>query len=466
MIMMQNAAGTHQFLVTNVAGTSAASEPALITNPLVTTDPFNLGPITDGTMTVTWCGPPRQVANALGAPICYGGAKPSQLSTSVVFAGGAAVTGGPPASFGHYSGCFNNVVGYSTSKVYGVSATTISASPNVPGNYLTGANHSSSCEFMTDAQLIAFDNNNTAASSGYTTGLGISIEVDSGNGYRRLFDGVCTSVTGLSAPNGFILLDFRSTSMRINRKIRISPGVVSGNGNFYGRFYVTPQDQVSFVNNPNRYKLAIIGDSIQADGGGYTLPRWSPPDLFADLVGCDDYCSDSVAGTGFISTFSGAQVNYQGRAQDIITYAPDVILIAGAYNDNTGSNPTYTSAQRIAAMVLLMQTFRQALPSAMIIMEGTWPGQGLLQQAQVEQDQITAVAQFADANTFFLPVQTDPTPWITGNGRLNSTTGTGNADIYVWTDGLHPSPVWGAMQVARRRANAFKNLILSLSKSP
>lgn len=459
-VVMTNAAGTHQFLVIT-AGITAAAEPAAVTTPLVTANPYNYGPITDGTAVLMWMGPVRTAAALAGAPLCYGGAKPAQLTTNFTFAG-AGVGFGAPSSACHFTGGFNAQNNTSGSKVYTVSASTISASPNVNGNYLTGAG---AVEFVTDAPLIAFDNSEQAASTGYAIGNGISIEIDDGFGYRRLFDGCCTSVVGLAAPNGFVMLDWRASGQRKHRKIRISAAVTNGNNNFYGRFYITPGDQVEFPYNPNRYRICIVGDSINANGSGYTLPLWTPPEIFGSMIGCDEVVNGSVSGTGFLANFSGAQLTYIQRIQDVVACNPDLVLIAGAYNDNSGST-TFTSAQRQAAMLLYLQTLRGFLPNAMIIMEGTWPGQGLLGQAAVEADQIAVVAQFGDANTFFMPVQTDNTPWITGSGRINALTGAGNADLFVWTDAIHPTMVWGMQQYTRRRVNAFKNLINTLSAQP
>jgi hypothetical protein len=459
-LVFTNAAGTHQFVVFT-AGTTAAAEPATITSPLVTTDPYNMGNITDGTAVVQWMGPVRTTTALAGAPSIVAGAQPSSLTQSTFVSGQNARGAAPNSAFRLTGGTGAFVLATSNN----FAAVRGSSYPSSGSNYFSGfynsAGNATACEFMTDAPYLAFDMEYTG---GLALAFWLTIEVDG----RRLFDGTCAAITAISSPNGFLILDFRNTGIRKARRIRL--GTVqtifntTGSNCYFGRVLTTPADTIWYPQNPNRYRICMFGDSLIgfANASSPLLPLFDWPSQFAALVGCDDISALGVGGTGFLN--SAGYFTYIQRVGDIVAAAPDVVIINGAFNDSNANG--YTSAQRQASMLLFLQALRAALPKVMIIMSGTFGGINVAGNVLIENDQIAAVTAFGDSNTFFMPVSTDTPQWFTGTGALGAPSGTGNNDVYIGpTDTTHPSQL-ALGYVAQKMSTAFKALIGTMSVNP
>jgi hypothetical protein len=306
---------------------------------------------------------------------------------------------------------------------------------------------------MTDASLIALDLTTGAQSFGLANTYIMGIEVDG----KRVSDSNISPLVTATAGNGFINIDFRSTGVRTLRKIRLI--VKQSTSLAFGRFYIAPGDSVFASSNPNGYRMCIVGDSITAgSSSGPSIAGNSFAYQFANLIGCNDVVQNAAGGTGFTVDSSGSQLTYIGRVADVIDLAPDIVYIHGAYNDQ----PT-ASATRIAAMVAYMRAVRAGLPNAIIIITGTYGGAIIASMIAVENDQITAVEQFADNRTYFIPVSTDVIPWMSGTGNLTAPNGSGNSDIYVGpSDAAHPSNM-GISYWAKRHASGFKKLLSSMN---
>lgn len=451
-----NAAGTHQFVV-RVGGATAAAEPATVTTPLVTAAPYNMGDIVDGAATITWMGPVRvTVANPL-APLVSSGAKPAQLSTAVNF--GTAVAYGasnPNMQFTGGTGAVNG--GTNTFLTYAVG-------PAVPGNGSNqvdaaqnqgfGSTQANAVTFMTDAPLIAIDLSTGALSSGLPTTFQLYIEIDG----VRLCDGHLIPLVALVAGSGFILLDWRANGGRKPRKIRLCAARSDIGQPSYGRIYVTPQDSIWYPSNPNRFRIAMVGDSLTGGSASSSfLLQGDRASLFANQIGCDDISNLGIGGTGYIANSSGTQLNYAGRMRDLVKLNPDIVYVTNNFNDGGSA-----SAVRVAAVLAYLQAVRGALPNALIMAAGTLGGTNPPGNVTLEADIATGVTQFGDPNTFFIPVATDAAPWETGTGNLGATNGSGNNDIYKGpTDTTHLS-LMGVNYAARRDAAAFRKLINSLA---
>lgn len=457
--MFTNAAGTHQFVV-RLAGTSAASEPATVTTPLVTTTPFNMGDITDGSATITWMGPVRvTTANPL-APSVYSGAKPAQLTTVNTFGPNGSSLAAAYTSIFQFTGGTGAIQGNANNFLTYALGNQVQAgqgSNQIDASQSTGFGpQSNAITFMTDASLIALDLTTGAQASGLANTTGVYVEVDG----VRLSDGMLMASASLAAGVGFIMLDWRANGGRKARKIRISQYSTVQQPN-YGRFYTQPEDSVWYPYNPNRYRIAMVGDSLGSGSNSSNyIASYDRATLFAALIGCDDISNLGAGGTGYIAS-SSPQISYPQRFNDVIKLAPDVLYICNNYNDSP-----YTSAQRQAAVLSYLQTARAQFPNMMIIAGGTIGGTAPTTNAILEADIKAAVATFADANCFWLPEDSDNPSWETGTGSLTSPNGTGNNDIYKGpTDTTHPS-LQGIQYIAQRDANAFRNLITTLSKSP
>lgn len=455
--MLANAAGTHQF-ASRTAGTSTAAEPAAMTTPLVTANPYNLGDISDGAaLKWSWMGPVRTSTALAGAPSVSSGPKPASLTTEMDF--GPVASGAAPYPYFRFFGGAGSLMGLSfyDNFAFNIGASLLSngGAPLPPIHGFSAL--SSTVEFMTDAPYIALDLDYYAAVNGLVSGVQVNVEIDG----RRLTDGPLMPVATITGNNGYTILDFRASGIRKGRKIRLSTYYSSTLGTYvgaYARFWVTPADSVWFPSNPNRWRMACVGDSImQGSASGPFLPRWDRASVFADLIGCDDVANLGLGGTGFIAGTSMLGTYIQ-RIQDVTAINPDVVYIAGAKNDAPGP-------ALVTAAVLYYQALRAALPNAMIIQTGTYGGTSPSALAAIDASLISAVAQFGDSNTYFIPASTDNPPWGTGTGWQGALSGAGNNDIYIGpTDNTHPSQYAIAQYVAFKDANGFKNLINSLSQ--
>ncbi len=451
-LVYTNAAGTHMFVV-RVAGTSDVSEPATITTPIVTTNPYNMGDITDGTTKVNWLGPVRTTTALADAPSVVAGALPTQTSRLWTYSPTSALSA--PYSYFRFSGGTTAFAGSALNYftyVVGSLQTTLNSNLGGASCFQNYGNFCNAVDFITDATLLCFDQK-TNGSVG--AGEGLNIEIDG----RRLCDGGVLAVVSIAATNGYILLDFRATGIRKERHIRISCYRNAGN-NFpsFGRLYTTPEDNIGAYSNPNRWRLACVGDSIfSGSGSGPMSARWDRASIFADLIGCDDVANLGVGGTGFIANNTGTALTYIQRIQDVITLAPDVVYIGGSFNDSANT------ATLQAAALLYYQTLRAALPNVMIVQAGTYAGVNPTNNQAIDAKLSAAVVQFADANTYFIPVSTDTPAWGAGTGYLGSTTGGGNSDIYIGpSDQTHPSQYAIASYLPFKDANAFRQLIYGL----
>jgi len=445
--MFTNAAGTHQFCVRTQAGATAAAEPAGVTNPIVAVNPFGMGDIIDGAQTLAWLGPVRTLAALPGAPSLSSGALPAQLTTEIDFPN--AVNGLGAGTFVRFSGGSGAFSGLVTNYLVFIRAFSVpvGGSNQFNGSYAQGS-VACFCEFLTDAPYLAMDLTTGAAGGiGVQTVLG-DLEIDG----RRLFDGQLVTVGALGAPNGFVILDWRSTGLRKIRRIRIYNPT-------FGRIYIAPSDTISFPTNPNRYRMAIVGDSLWTGGGGVPyIPSWSRPTIFCNLIGCDDVVFLGQGATGYLQNAGG--FNYRQRINDVIITNPDVIHVSGSVND-----VAFTSQQRITEAIAYFQALRSSLPNAMIIAQGIIGGVNPALNSISETDIKTAVTQFNDSNTFFIPAALDTPAWQTGTGNLNGVTGIGNSDIYVGpADTTHYSQMGTSGYLAQKDAAGFKNLINAIPR--
>jgi hypothetical protein len=451
-----NAAGTHQFVV-RLGGATAGAEPATVTNPIVTATPYNMGDIADGAATLTWMGPVRvTTANPL-APVVSSGAKPAQLSVANNF--GPAVNYGTPftnifqfaGGTGAIQGNPNNFLTYAL----GVALAPGGGSSQIDPTSSTGFGaQANSVTFMTDASLLALDLTTGAQGSGLSTATALYIEVDG----VRLCDGQIMALAALGAGVGFILLDWRSNGGRKLRKIRLSVNDLSTGQHNYGRFYTQPQDIVQFPSNPNRYRIAMVGDSTGSGSSSSNyLASYDRATIMANLIGCDDCANLGAGSTGYLAAAS-PQIPYLARLRDLIKLQPDVVYVCNNFNDSG-----FSSAQRVTAINLYLATVRATLPNALILVGGTIGGVSPTNNAVLEADMATSVANFNDGACFFLPEATDVPQWETGTGNLNGTNGTGNNDIYKGpTDTVHPSTL-GIQYLAQRDANAIRNFVNSIN---
>jgi hypothetical protein len=237
-----------------------------------------------------------------------------------------------------------------------------------------------------------------------------------------------------------------------NRAMRRYRARFYNNYQFTG-VYVDPASVVVADVNPNAFKITVEGDSLTQGSNAIPFLGRDWPSTFGYLIGCDDITVTAAGSTGFIANATNTKTTYLQRLPDVIGFTPDVHMVAGLYNDKP-----YTSAQRQAAISLYISSFR-AQSSAWLFLWGTTSGStGASALATAEADTLAAVTASGDSKVVFFPVSTDTIPWIDGTGNVGSTTGSGNADVYIQGSPQPPHYTQaGVDYVARRYAQAWAN---------
>jgi hypothetical protein len=264
--------------------------------------------------------------------------------------------------------------------------------------------------------------------------------------------------------NNVVLLDLSKFPMTENgfHKVRIG-GTDYFSAKLYANYYTGPNDSIYPVQDANRIRLSLEGDSLISGGNSNPIGAWARMECkIGALLGVDTFYNNGVGGTGYLAN-STTKTTYIQRLSYITAFAPDVHIVCGNANDGS-----FTSAQRVAAVTAYIQAFRAALPNAMLILTGTKVGGGVvtngsLAQAQ-ETDILTAVTAVNDSNTYFIPTTTDKQgdlanlwgwwPGGTANGRYFYISGS-------FTDG-HPLPAEYDM-FASRLSSAVSKIVNKLT---
>lgn len=247
-------------------------------------------------------------------------------------------------------------------------------------------------------------------------------------GYRFLVDGQYVSLSPTMITIGgnpvSMVLDFTTAGGRKTRLITVESGT---NASFTG----VQVDSASKVWKPSTDVLNVYfqGDSLTSGSNFGPFIAWDWPSQTAKMMGWLPR-NIAVGGTGFLN--AGTALTFLQRITDVTTACPDALVIAGGYNDaNSGLQ---------AAALAYFQAVRIGCPNTTMIVLGVWGATSgpsatiLANEASIS----AAVTQFADINTYFVPVSTASPVWEDGTGNVVTPTGTGNSDAYSSNDGTHP----------------------------
>lgn len=280
--------------------------------------------------------------------------------------------------------------------------------------------------------------------------LEIQMKTQSGSGiyYRVSVDGqyvaaspVAPTMAGGSHYN--LLIDFAG----VHRPRRISVELLKIH---FGGLNIGANDTVWVPDyQPVPYKVVWLGDSV-SQGVGATTPLQGCAFTACRLLGWSNVYMAAEGGTGYLNNAagaSGAQTFANRLSADVLAQAPDTVVVWGGINDTTDNG--FSNGQLQTAVTSLLSALKAGLPAkARIIVIGTWTPTGGA-YAPINNSSATIAAAAAAADLTFI----DTTGWITGTGNSGSTTGSGNGDLYVSSDGTHPSQA-GHDYVARRIAGA------------
>ncbi len=291
----------------------------------------------------------------------------------------------------------------------------------------------------------------SAAVEFYTDALSVDLSFRPiGSSYARVLINdqyVSTTATALASTNSLTYVNL-AFSGRTTRKVRVE---FNGDCSYVGAA-VTTQEAIWA---PDDYapKVSWFADSIGA-GKGPSIVNDACLLQAGKLLGGWDIWQQSFPGSGYITP--GNYTKMIDHIGDLSLASFDIVVFLASMNDNSLDPASVT-----AAALACLRAARALLPKAVFIVFGGFGGATvpLSTVSATENNMSAAVAQFADPNTFFIPMATDVSPWLYGSGYPGHTDGTGNNDWYMSTDGWHPSDL-GSAYVGRRMAAAIRRIVL------
>jgi lysophospholipase L1-like esterase len=274
--------------------------------------------------------------------------------------------------------------------------------------------------------------------------------------FRVIVDGQYVSLaeTALAVTGNFsfIVLDFTAAGGRKLRHVIIE----SYQAGYGSATSVGPTATLQKPGAPAR-KMAVMADSFGV-GTASTIMNCFPGYL-GDLLGVPNVENNGVPATGYLANNAGANLTTRQRiVPDIVPFAPDILLITTGFNDR-GMDLTALQAEVTTTMrTIRAQSALLYVPVIVCMFAGNHMT-GAQPAGAAEQAIQAGVAAAADPLIYFIPTINGPNgPWLTGSGYQGATTGDGNCDIYISTDGTHPNDS-GHAYLAGRLADEIARLL-------
>ena len=313
------------------------------------------------------------------------------------------------------------------------------------------------------------------------TNVQLTLVVDGQYGAARLIDrALSAGVQGapLNQPNALIRIDFGSPATRqISLYARSSQGPCG---------LVMPQGaRLLPWDRSDEASMAVMTDSY----GGASGPLWGVGGPFleaAALLGMPHADVDAIGGTGYApnSTLGRGLPGdaFGGRLAGSVDTRPDLFFTAGGINDNSSfALAPYATAEAAragfeGAVLDYFRRLRAALPDSVLVAMGPWaPRQEVPTNpaALSKADTIRQALQGVGGPWVFLDnlaggwrcssgaTGAATGPWQTGTGTAASPNGTGNGDLYLDADGVHPNPA-GCLHLGRRIADDLRAALATL----
>ena len=270
-------------------------------------------------------------------------------------------------------------------------------------------------------------------------------------------DQLVTSASGLLTTNGdfpylgtaadfyYVKLAFGSSAPR---KIEIRLGATTRLvGMNYGALYSVWRSEAG-----DQPLGVVIGDSyVNGTGTDHICGAW--PRVMAELLGCDVFTAGG-SGTGYITTTGGIPRTYRQRVTDLslTERTPDFCVIAGGFNDYDKD----AAALRVEVALMIQAARAQIGPGIPIFVLNSYTGVGRVvsSSGSIASAIRSGFADAAVSDSFFIDNLADG--WIDDRGKTTATTGLGNGDIYMGSDGIHPVQL-GHNHIAQRAAQVIKD---------
>ena len=207
------------------------------------------------------------------------------------------------------------------------------------------------------------------------------------------------------------------------RTIRVYMG-----GADFGGLQVATGKTATATTAAEPYRLAVVGDSWTANAGTATWPNTFSA-VLGRMLGAETFLCGR-GGTGYVAT--STPFGHTTRLANLTTANPSLIIVEGSINDNA----SYATVG--AAATAYYNSVATNLPSAKLIVVGPQPvpaDYATSTNLLANRDAVKAAALAAPNVLGFI----DPIEgaWLSGTGKINTPTGSGNRDYYVHTDQLH-----------------------------
>lgn len=257
-------------------------------------------------------------------------------------------------------------------------------------------------------------------------------------------DGELTSLTptAFGSGNGYINITFASQKVR---RVRLFVAM------FAWGIHQISVDVLGRVWKPSPGRsIQFFGDSITSGTGSEATPGANWTRVFGDLTGFSSAISTSMGGTGFVN--AGSHGTIESRLSYLVP-GVDVIALVGSVNDSGSSGAAIQ-----AAVTSALTAARTANSSAVIALFGVNGGKSAA-DATNETNMKTAFDAWSDGNKLWIPsMLATGGSHIFGTGKTTATTGDGNADVYLSSDGTHPN-VAGHGYIASRYSNELSRAL-------
>ena len=276
--------------------------------------------------------------------------------------------------------------------------------------------------------------------------------------YRVIVNGQYVTFTATTLATGganYITVDFTSVGGRASRNVTMEL-----NNCDFGEF--TRVRPVEGISRPSGklVRMYVQGDSITAYGGT-SLPNTGNNlvNRLGAYLEIRDTWVGGVPGTGYINNAANSATTAIQRVPDIISARPDIIVSLNGHNDAA----FLTSAALTTGVTQWLTALRSnpATASVPIVMCGLWCNVPNGSSSTAEIAITAAVTAFNDPLVFNILSITDPDgPWMTGTGSTAAPTGSGNCDVYVGADSVHPNDA-GHAYLAGRLADAMMRQVFN-----
>jgi lysophospholipase L1-like esterase len=257
-----------------------------------------------------------------------------------------------------------------------------------------------------------------------------------------------TQTTVTNTATSYITLDFTAAGGRAVRKIALE----GENALVFQAFSVLPTESLTKPGGPVS-RMFVVSDSFGCAGGA-TERFKGFPQVLGDLLGIRDVWNGGVSGTGYLNQGAG-QATFRQRLSDMTQAAPDIVLSVGGHND---AGPSLLRDEITAYLSAIRA--QSTLRNVPIIIGGVnGANQATATTIPLENAMAAAITAFADPLVYFVPEITGSAgPYFTGTGSTAGATGTGNCDVYISADAVHPNDA-GHAYLAGRLADDITRLL-------